>query len=102
MAPLSEQLLVWQSPFSLRLEILSPYTRVNRESETRTRTNTNPNGTEANAAGRSGNARALRKQSKCGMIQEGEGHWPNSSEILQKARYLWVLHTPQNNKEEDA
>ena len=38
---------------------------------TRTRTNTNPNGTEANAAGRSGNARALRKQSKCGMIQEG-------------------------------
>ena len=27
---------------------------------TRTRTNTNPNGTEANAAGRSGNARALR------------------------------------------
>jgi hypothetical protein len=53
--------------------------------------NTNPNGTEANdAAGRSGNARALRKQGKCGMIQEGEGHWPNSSEILQKARYLWV------------
>ena len=40
---------------------------------TRTGTNTNPNGTEANAAGRSGNARALRKQSKCGMIQEGEG-----------------------------
>ena len=29
---------------------------------TRTRTNTNPNGTEANAAGRSGNARALRKR----------------------------------------
>jgi hypothetical protein len=25
------------------------------------------------------------------MIQEGEGHWPNSSEVLQKARYLWVL-----------
>ena len=38
----------------------------------RTRTNTNPNDTEDNAAGRSGNARALRKQSKCGMIQEGE------------------------------
>ena len=61
-------------------------------------TNTNPNGTEANASGRSGNARALRKQSKCGMIQEGEGHWPNSSENLQKARNLWVLRTPQNNK----
>jgi len=69
---------------------------------TRTRTNTNPNGTEANAAGRSGNARALRKQSKCGMIQEGERHWPNSSENLQKARNLWVLRTPQNNKEEGA
>ena len=69
---------------------------------TRPRTNTNPNGTEANAAARSGNARALRKQSKCGMIQEGEGHWPNSSKILQKARNLWVLHTPQNNKEEGA
>jgi len=73
-----------------------------RTDRTRTRTNTNPNGTEANAAGRSGNARALRKQSKCGMIQEGEGHWPNSSENLQKARNLWVLRTPQNNKEEGA
>jgi len=67
----------------------------------RTRTNTNPNGTEANAAGRSGNARALRKQSKCGMIQEGERHWPNSSENLQKARNLWVLRTPQNNNKEE-
>jgi len=72
------------------------------ELETRTRTNTNPNGTEANAAGRSGNACALRKQFKCGMIQEGEGHWQNSSEILQKARNLWVLRTPQYNKEEGA
>ena len=69
---------------------------------TRTRTITNPNDTEANASGRSGNARALRKQSKCGVIQEGEGHWPNSSENLQKARYLWVLRTPQNNEEEGA
>jgi hypothetical protein len=69
-----------------------------------TRTNTNPNDTEAGATGRSGNARALRKQSKCGMTQEGEGHWPDSSENLQKARYLWVLRTrtPQNNKEEGA
>ena len=40
---------------------------------TRTRTNTNPNDTEANAAGRSGNARALRKQSKCGVYHEGGG-----------------------------
>ena len=67
-----------------------------------TRTNTNPNGTEANAAGRNGNACALRKQSKCGMIQEGEGHWPYSSESLQKAWYLWVLRTTQNNQEEGA
>jgi hypothetical protein len=48
------------------------------------------------------NARALRKQSKCGMIQEGEGHWPISWENLQKARYLWVLRNPQSNKEEGA
>jgi len=34
------------------------------------------------------------------MIQEGEGHWPNSTENLQKARNLWVLRTLQNNKEE--
>ena len=40
---------------------------------TRTRTNTNPNDTEAGAAGRSGNARALIKQKKCGMIQEVGG-----------------------------
>ena len=48
----------------------------------RTRTNTNPNDTEANAAGRSGNARALRKQSKCGVYHEGEGHWPKFSQKL--------------------
>ena len=47
---------------------------------TRTRTNTNPNDTEASAAGRSGNARALRKQSKCGVYHEGEGHWPKFSQ----------------------
>ena len=57
------------------------------------------NGTDVNAAGGSGMARALHKQSKCGMIQKGEGHWPSSSEFLQKARNLWVLRTPQNNKE---
>ena len=71
-------------------------------SKVRTRTNTNQNGIEANAAGRSGNVRASRKQSKCRMIQEGEGHGPNSSKKMQKARYLWVLRTPQNNKEEGA
>jgi len=27
-----------------------------------------------------GNARALRKQSKCGVIHEGEGHWPKFSQ----------------------
>jgi hypothetical protein len=36
------------------------------------------------------------------MIQEGEGHWPNSAKKMQKARNLWVLRTPQNNKEEGA
>ena len=49
---------------------------------TRTRTNTNPNDTEANAAGRSGNARALRKQSKYGVYHDGEGHWPKFSQKL--------------------
>jgi len=62
---------------------------------TRTRTNTNPNDTEANAAGRSGNARALRKQNECGVYHEGEGHWPKFSQKLQKARNLWVARTPQ-------
>ena len=50
---------------------------------------------EANAAGRSGNARALRKQRKCGVYHEGEGHWPKFSQKLQKARHLWVARTPQ-------
>ena len=63
---------------------------------TRTRTNTNPNDTEASAAGRSGNARALRKQSKCGVIHEGEGHRPNFSQILQKSEALvGSAHSPQ-------
>jgi len=65
------------------------------EGENRTRTNTNPNDTEANAAGRSGNARALRKQNKCRVYHEGEGHWPKFSQKLQKARHLWVARTPQ-------
>ena len=69
---------------------------------TRTQTNTNPDGTEASAAGRSGNACALRKQSMCGMIQEGRGNGQIPREICIKTRYLWVLRIPQNNKEEGA
>ena len=42
----------------------------------------------------------MKMDSKCEMIQEGEGHWSNSSKNLQKASNLWVLRTPQNNKEE--
>ena len=94
-----------ERPVSLCLLIPACVLRsvLNSKSRKRTRTNTNPNGTKANAAGRSGNARALRKQRKCGMIQEGEGHWPNSTKNLQKkARNLWVLRTPQNNKQEGA
>jgi hypothetical protein len=34
------------------------------------------------------------------MLRAVEGHWPNSSKNLQKARNLWVLRTPQNNQEE--
>jgi hypothetical protein len=36
------------------------------------------------------------------MNQRGDGLWPNSSKKLQKAKYLWVLRTPLNNKEEGA
>ena len=65
-------------------------------SRTLTRTNTNPNGTEANAAGGSGNPRALRKQRKCGMIQEGEGHWPNSSKKFAKSEeFVGVAHSAE-------
>jgi len=46
--------------------------------ETRTGTNTNPNDTEANA---------LRKQSKCGVIHKGEGHWPKFLQRMQNARH---------------
>ena len=41
------------------------------------------------------------KQSKCGMIH-GRGALAKFLGNLQKARYLWVLCTPQNNKEEGA
>jgi len=65
----------------------------------RTRTNTNPIDTEACAAGRSRNARALRKTKQVLNNSRGGGDWPNPS---RKARYLWVLCTPQDNKEEGA
>ena len=55
-----------------------------RSFRTRTRTNTNPNDTEANAAGRSGNVRALRKQSKCGVILRGRGIGQNSRKNCKK------------------
>ena len=44
----------------------------------------------------------MRKQSKYGVIHEGEGHWPKFSQKLQEARHLWVARTLQNNKEEGA
>ena len=44
-----------------------PSTRTRTRIRIRTQTNTNPNDTETNGAGRSGNARALRKQSKYGV-----------------------------------
>ena len=36
------------------------------------------------------------------ISSSSSSHWPNSSKNLQKARDLWVLRTPQNNKEEGA
>ena len=53
-------------------------------SRTRTRTNTNPNDTEANAAGRSGNARALRKQASAECIMRGRGIGQNSRKNCKK------------------
>ena len=82
---------IYMSIKYMDINVDNSYTRT----RTRTRTNTNPNDTEANAAGRSGNARALRKQNKCGVYHEGEGHWPKFSQKLQKARHLWVARTPQ-------
>ena len=64
---------------------------------TRTRTNTNPNDTEATAAGRSGNARALRKQNKCGVIHEGEGQWPKFSQNCKK-RVVGSAHSAETIK----
>jgi len=80
---------------ALRINMTSNYRPLVGTIRTRTRTNTNPNDTEANAAGRSGNARALRKQSKCGVYHGGEGHWPKFSQKMHKARHLWVARTPQ-------
>ena len=48
---------------SVGIVVISTLTR------TRTRASSNPDDTETNAAGKSGNARALRKQSKCGVYQ---------------------------------
>ena len=45
---------------------------------------------------------ASKACAECGIVKEGEGHWPNFSKNLQKAWYMWVLRTPQNNKEEGA
>jgi len=49
------------------------------DTRTRTRPNTNPNGTVVQKP-------MLRAEvgMRVGMIQEGEGHWPYSSEYLQK------------------
>ena len=46
----------------------------------------NLNDTEANAAGRSGNARALGKQSKCGVVHGGKGNCQKFSQKLYKPR----------------
>ena len=60
----------WKFQWEFRKFLLREFPRLGNSKAgpyTRTRTNTNPNDTEANAAGRSGKARALRKQSKCGV-----------------------------------
>ena len=51
------------------------------DTRTRTRPNTNPNGTVVQKP-----MPMLRAEvgMRVGMIQEGEGHWPYSSEYLKK------------------
>ena len=62
----------------------------------RTRTNTNPKWHRSQCCGQKWDARALRKQSKCGMIQEGEGHWPNSSKKIAKSEeFVGVAHSAE-------
>ena len=85
-------------PYSSSSLSTGPLWSARVSARTRTRTNTNPNGTEANAAGRSGNARALRKLSKCGMIQEGEGHWvkfAKSEVFLRQAPIFGCCHSAE-------
>ena len=72
---------------------------------TRTRTNTNPNDTEANAAGRSGNARALRKQSKCGcdphldsLLQAGT----NRNRCIEESRVGEIVQVGAGEKKKAA
>ena len=53
------------------------------DERTRTRTNTNPNGTEAYAAGRSGNAECacVAQTKQVRNDSGGEGHWPQAARL---------------------
>jgi len=68
-------------------------------SRTRTRTNTNPNDTEAGAAGRSGNARALRKQSKCGVYHRAPIDLPPGHERPWQGRNTFLVRRVAVNRE---
>ncbi len=65
---------------------------------TRTRANTNPNDTEANAAGRSGNARALRKQSTCGVYHEGRALAKILAKIVKSEAFVGNAHSAETIK----
>jgi len=45
---------------------------------------------EANTAGRSGSARALRKQSKCGIVREGGGIGQKSRKIAKSEAFVGI------------
>ena len=83
------------------LKILTATCMLQAESQarTRTRTNTNPNDTEANAAGRSGNARALRKTKQV----LNNSRWGGAlAKSLAESEVFVGVATPQGNKEEGA
>ena len=53
------------------------------------------NDTQANAAGRSGNERALRKQSKCGVIHEGGALAKTLARIAKSEAFVGSAHSAE-------
>ena len=63
---------------------------------TRTRTNTNPNDTEANAAGRSGSARALRKTKQ--VLNNSRGGGALAKSLAKSEVFVGVVHSARQQR----